>query len=538
MGKYSFGQFRKGNIQELSTGVLNRYSTNSFKDLSSKEKEMNTTINEPNHTEKFKGQVKKFDQRMSYNKLARNKIKLKEDQNKEKEQSKKIIQRSYKSDNKQMNDALEKERKDAEKVIQRGYKKKNNIQELSATTLHRYITKASRDYDYFYTRPKGHREKDIGLAMNKIYSKNDSNIKRKVKVLATEENISQNEHNAQYLNNPLGPDWRIQDPSNIQELSHKILKRYIKKAKDEVKTSHNGNKIRTRYKGIHQAKEKLAETNNIQELSKKTLGRYIRKATDDIQDMRWKIDTSIHPFEAGHAYPSAGSTRAGAQSAGHAYPSAGSTRGYLLSKKDKRDLRKIENRRTGIHKAVNKLTKEENIQELSKGTLKRYIAKRTRPEGYTGVKPPKDGNVQLAANKIFLKKANKDPNKGPVAKVLAKEENIQELSKGTLKRYLKKIDKDPKRSHMLVNKSETLATSKIGKGYSHWKKPKIMATEGYSSVVINDLPQILIFKRQSIRSFPDGTLVGQYFNSELNQTVTVSYKADKPQGSLSGDHHY
>ena len=155
----------------------------------------------------------------------------------------------------------------------------------------------------------------------------------------------------------------------IDEISKATMGRYINKAKDSIdlasyrqghREAHGGSskslekKLTKRHKGIETAVKKLTkeDAEQIDELSKDTMGRYINKAKDSID---------LASYRQGHREAHGGSSKS-------------------LEKK-------LTKRHKGIETAVKKLTKEdaEQIDELSKDTMGRYINKAATKMGSQGV---------------------------------------------------------------------------------------------------------------------------------------------------------
>jgi hypothetical protein len=171
-------------------------------------------------------------------------------------------------------------------------------------------------------------------------------------------------------------------------------------------------------KTIEKAKKTNEEVEELDEVSKGTLGRYINKAKDS-------IDTAS--YRQGHKEAHGSSSRP-------------------LEKK-------LSKRHKGIETAVGKLTKEESeqIDELSKATMGRYINKAATKIGTQGVtaglKIAKDERSQ----KNFDTIGKRERGIATAVNKLTKEEQdfidslndtdieqIDELSKGTLGSYIKK----------------------------------------------------------------------------------------------------
>lgn len=172
-----------------------------------------------------------------------------------------------------------------------------------------------------------------------------------------------------------------EDAEQIDELSKRTLGSYVKKAKKELSSSdyHVGRAVgaretgqksnfspelerkltkrgKKRYHGIDKAVDKMMtkeDVEQVDEISKAMAGRYVKKAAASIDLTAW---------------------RQGYKEAGAGNPS-------------KQLEKKLSKRHKGIETAVKKLTKEEseNLDELSKGTMGRYINKAATKMGSQGV---------------------------------------------------------------------------------------------------------------------------------------------------------
>ena len=176
----------------------------------------------------------------------------------------------------------------------------------------------------------------------------------------------------------------------IHEISKPTLGRYINKAKNSIDltawrqgykeagagnpSKHLEKKLSKRHKGIETAVKKLTkeDAEQIDEISKATLGSYIKKASGAEQPKNVMSPKNV-PLTKIAAYQ-------GDSETGH----FGKRFNQATYDKAER-LRK--NRETGIKTAVNKLTKEESeqIDELSKDTMGRYIKKAATKIGTQGV---------------------------------------------------------------------------------------------------------------------------------------------------------
>ena len=152
-------------------------------------------------------------------------------------------------------------------------------------------------------------------------------------------------------------------------------------------------RMANREKGIGRAVKRLTkeEMEQIHELSKGTLGSYVKKASESA------------------AKRAAGSTSWAFRSTAAKNPRVKAA----AEKYSDEDEAKKEKRLAGVTKAVNRLTKEEmeQIDELSKGTLGRYVQKRVKQipniEVNYQMTPDEDGPMGAKRIKKFQKKINK-----------------------------------------------------------------------------------------------------------------------------------
>lgn len=262
---------------------------------------------------------------------------------------------------------------------------------------------------------------------------------------------------------PTAADFKAsanEEVEQVDEVSKATLGRYINKAKDSIdltawrqgyKEGGAGNpskplekKLTKRHKGISTAVKKLTkeDAEQIDELSKKTLGSYVKKASGAEQPKNVMSPKNV-PLTKIAAYQ-------GDSETGH----FGKRFNQATYDKAER-LRK--NRETGIKTAVNKLTKEdaEQIDELSKGTMGRYINKAATKMGSQGVTAGLKIAADEKSSKNFKDMAKREKGiKLAVGKLTKEEqdfvdslndadmEQIDELSKETHGSYVKKAASD------------------------------------------------------------------------------------------------
>lgn len=256
-----------------------------------------------------------------------------------------------------------------------------------------------------------------------------------------------------------------EESEELDEISKATMGRYINKAKDSIdmtsyrqghrdsRTAFSGNteagkaaerKLSKRHKGIETAVKKLTkeDAEQIDEISKATLGSYIKKASGAEQPKNVMSPKNV-PLTKIAAYQ-------GDSETGH----FGKRFNQATYDKAER-LRK--NRETGIKTAVKKLTKEdaEQIDELSKDTMGRYINKAATKIGSQGVtaglkiaadekssKNFKDMGKREKGIKLAVSKLTKEEQDFIDSLNDADMEQIDELSGATLGSYVTKSKKD------------------------------------------------------------------------------------------------
>lgn len=146
----------------------------------------------------------------------------------------------------------------------------------------------------------------------------------------------------------------------------------------------------------------MCEEEQINEISKKLAGNYIKRASNDLAD---KTDPE---------------------------------HGYIMDKDEDQIEREAENRRKGIHRAVNKLAKEETLDERNKENKKAkdaYVAR----VGNAARKSGDSKHLTNVGTGIRTSVANKIRGRELTqSRDRVKEEQIDELSRDTLSRYIKK----------------------------------------------------------------------------------------------------
>jgi hypothetical protein len=220
------------------------------------------------------------------------------------------------------------------------------IDEISSDMAHRYLKgKRERDYDI---SPDG---KSSKLKKPQSFDKMNKDAKSSIRALRTIEKAKKANEDVEHTNCGT-PECcgQCDTAGSINEVSKGTLGRYINKAKDSIDTAsyrqghkeaHGSSskplekKLTKRHKGISTAVKKLTkeESEQIDELSKATLGSYVKKATNQA-------------FSRG--YSGGAMTVRGDMNRDSAEEKAG-----------EKNVHKAIKRVSGVTKAVNKLTKEE-----------------------------------------------------------------------------------------------------------------------------------------------------------------------------------
>jgi len=277
---------------------------------------------------------------------------------------------------------------DKEKAKKKVVKEEEQIDELSHATLKSYRTKAldkaNADHKKEYVRT-GYGKSDANYAadrkldkrlhnVGRAFDKTDGNTNR-VKVLAKEEaeTLEEGTPSVKPYSHPGSSDqagWKAsnkhgkvklfrmeaksaahkhaginEDVEQIDELSKKTVGRYVQKAVDSVSKEKDPVKASKRRAGVRKAYNKLREDSQhpaialIAELSRKTLGSYVKKAVTDRDYHRDKAGTHERAAQAAH--------KAGDKESATAH-----SNDFMKS------INRTYNRKEGIAKAVDKLTKD------------------------------------------------------------------------------------------------------------------------------------------------------------------------------------
>jgi hypothetical protein len=247
----------------------------------------------------------------------------------------------------------------AKKAMNAQKNEEMQIDELSKDTYRSYANKASRDYlsgKIKDAKKDSNRGKYIDKAVGKVFKESEQIDELSKKTLGS------------YIKKASGAEKpkNVMDPKNVpltkiaayqgdSETGH-FGKRFNQATYDKAERLH-----KNRSQGITRAADKLAkeEVEQVDEISKATMGRYINKAKDSI-DMT--------------------SYRSGIKDGTAISSSTPYKSNNPLEKK-------LTKRHKGISMAVKKLTKEEseNLDELSKATMGRYINKAATKMGSQGV---------------------------------------------------------------------------------------------------------------------------------------------------------
>ena len=337
------------------------------------------------------------------------------------------------------------------------------IKELSKDTLKSYVKKATKDKDSHTKKLEKHPEKlakaddKAKIAMDALRwktsrnrnqsSKSDDAIRKRYDKANDERNDVQHQgwkHNKTIEKRSTGieaANKKLKESADLQELSKNTLRNYVHKAANHTRNmahiagysrkpkekEHYNKQAFKRINGISMAADKLAKESTmlsflefckLDEISKSTLGSYVKKSHDQLNK---------HSLSFGH-----------------------DTMNWSA-----KTLRKRKNRSDGINKAVDKLTKESaDLQELSKNTLKSYKDKAENQYlGHSQRIMDTRQDSQYAKSigdhsraKEFDRRGENSQKivdkreKGIVKanKKLKESADLQELSKSTLKSYVKK----------------------------------------------------------------------------------------------------
>ena len=227
-----------------------------------------------------------------------------------------------------------------------------------------------------------------------------------------------------------------EEVEQIDELSAKKLGQYQKKALDNVSDmkgdfhpDFGSPKIDRREKNIKRATDKLVkkaqkaneEYEQLDELSPKTLGSYAQKSVRDLEKRDRAMGKATQRDRT------------------------------VVDPEKSKPFQKMAKRRSGLAKAINRLSKEEveQLDELSPKTLGSYAKKAQRQTMNTNmaIGANSTDNAATRREKAFVKKRKEGASRAIgklVQKKLSKEdvEQIDELKSKTLKSYISKAGKD------------------------------------------------------------------------------------------------
>ena len=211
----------------------------------------------------------------------------------------------------------------------------------------------------------------------------------------------------------------------------------LRKGESHIVDWDNGSQSVHRGSEIH----KLDESEQIQELSKKTLGSYIRKATSSVSDTSKKMGDK-------ESFAKKIKTR------------PGNVEGY------KSLAIKHQNRKGGIAHAVDKLTKEdEDLQELSKKTLGSYIKAATKNNDAREARLNSQGREGYDSDKW---KKRDNGLASAYIKLTKEDEQLDELSRNTLKSYIKKASVSMQTNDKYSKANAKAAKNQTKQGESAW----------------------------------------------------------------------
>jgi hypothetical protein len=241
---------------------------------------------------------------------------------------------------------------------------------------------------------------------------------------------------------------------------------HMKKVAADLKSSSKkaDDKAQKRLSGVFKAAARLAtntrvtkeDIESLDELSKSTLGSYVKKA----EKSSAKLNKTVERADAKYDDLSGKIGMARERRAMAAQKGKGSGRIQsnaevkLYAKQDANQaekyaaLAKIDKRKLGLKKANDRLTQEEVIDELSTDLLARYKKKAGEQASAADKQGDfKKGNKRFSGiMKATRKQFDNDAKNESV-------EAIEELSKDTLKSYVKKADKDFNKAEKAANKA-------------------------------------------------------------------------------------
>lgn len=170
------------------------------------------------------------------------------------------------------------------------------------------------------------------------------------------------------------------------DIGQRVLKAHDQAQTDWKSASKEKTKVAKRAVGINRASAKMKkEDMDLQELSRKTLGSYVKKAAPEIDAH------SAHQVSNLAAWSKSKETQRDLKNkrgAKDKLTMANAQKDEVYhGDKEKRHMRKLKNRLTGVGRAADRLTKEEtDLQELSRDTVKSYHSKARKDVGQRVIK--------------------------------------------------------------------------------------------------------------------------------------------------------
>jgi hypothetical protein len=252
------------------------------------------------------------------------------------------------------------------------------------------------------------------------------------------------------------------EESQLDELNTSTLKSYLKKSKGDVdKYDQAGNVARHDDLDWERGNKLWQKADNRYHGAKKATGKIVKRALSDIDEAQLN---ELSPQTLGSYVKKAKGQAIGAANAmGMSSPDSNTYQ---------RSAKTLTKRGAGINKAVDKLTNEQQLDELSKDTLSSYVKKASK-DLVPLTRMNKELDTWKKNDDSYEKYAHKDPKKRqprrvapfpPLAKKildkstiqtknrtdgiskavdrLTNEQQLDELSKGTLGSYVKKASKD------------------------------------------------------------------------------------------------
>lgn len=433
------------------------------------------------------------------------------------------------------------------------------IDELSKKTLGSYIKKASKnldDYSHYSGRQFGRAEAgnaetniELGKKYGKVSAKRVKGIAKATDKLTKEETENLDELSKGTLGNYINKsaadiekhaDKAGRDPFDTNS-TKKALKRQrgiatavrkltkedaedldegrgkkgrLKQAnkrdhqEDEWGTEKKNHKMKISKPQKSFAEESEIDEETLDEISKKTLGSYIKKAKNDHSDLKTYADNMVTPEFV------------------------------------KKAKRKMNNRSSGIDKAVDKLTKEEveNLDEISKKTLSSYISKASDSAANHAFKQGTADQKAKSATRPAGRATHDMKADNEAEKTNKRLSGIKLAAKKLAKEEVESIDEDTKLSKVksklqAIHKKEMDAhekhMSKLNDNLHskfHKEAPKILEKHGFKK--ISDGDESYTYAKPSKSGHVTIVNIGKHNSKHFG----TAYSMHSSTGSHSGSH--